>query len=343
MTPEDALKTLDLTEPFGPLELKRAFRFMAVKHHPDKNKSSEAAEVFQKCVSAYEILFKRLSDGDPNLPPPRVENLDDIFEDILGYSDESRILGYQEPEILEVSVNEFLFGVHRQQKLKVYEACEVCEGSGSKKGARAHLCAYCFGGGRIRSANDGEKSCPKCLGRGRTIDKPCFACNGFGRAQATRMVSVDLKTGFQMGHTQAFALTGLPQAKRMDLFLKPVFKNSQFFAVEKNQLVCHFFAPLTIKEVGGRIDFSSIWGWREIDIPKNLCEPFELTIDELGLPTSPNTTERGNLKLILEFVSEKKFLKMKQKFYLEVAPNNPHYNQSELKSSWWSRLVNFFS
>jgi molecular chaperone DnaJ len=150
-----ALTTLHLPDPPAPHEVKKAYRKLALQYHPDKNPDDQTSvSQFRLCTEAYNYLISHsdqwISKQEAPLKvSPAVEDFDDIFDDIFGFSRSERILGFEEPQILSITLAELLEGVSKKIRLVVFERCSSCKGLGAAKNSHATICTYCFGGGRI--------------------------------------------------------------------------------------------------------------------------------------------------------------------------------------------------
>ena len=338
MTSQEALTILSLSEPFGPNELRRAFRQKALLYHPDRNPSHEAAMLFAQAVEAYEFLVTHFS-SEVILPSQlQVENLEDIFDDIFGYSEENRILGAKDPNQIEVTLCEYVFGYHRLVGLKAYARCSECHGSGSQKNGKSQLCTYCFGGGRIRVDGDQDRLCPKCSGLGRLIEHHCRFCQGFGRLPEDRRVMLDLKPGFKLDSFISHSISDDKKKGRLDLFLKPVLKNSTFFIIEKDQLVCHFLAPDHLAVTGYQADLPTLWGWMNVTIPSCGAKQQIVYIDQAGLPINHNFSDRSVLQLNVVYGTPKQSKKALKQMFEEIKCQNPYYHSIKQKT-WWQKIL----
>jgi hypothetical protein len=153
-----ALKILEIRSYSEPEDLKRSFRLLAHRYHPDKNLSPEAGDLFRDVLEAYQYCLDNLEILALHFglkPAPEllnkdklvIENLDDIFEDIFGFSRAGRVLGFRQPQALRLTLTEFLFGGTKIEKLPAYESCRDCRGVGAAKGTLSRLCRHCFGKG----------------------------------------------------------------------------------------------------------------------------------------------------------------------------------------------------
>ena len=228
MAKRDYYDVLGVNKSASPEELKSAYRKLAVKYHPDKNPGdSKAEEKFKEASEAYGILSdKEKKQNYDNFGHAAFENgggrpgggfggfsgadFSDIFEDFFGdfggggrsRSRKSNNRGSDLRYDLSISLEEAYHGKKQDIKFSTSEQCGTCKGNGSKPGYSPDRCSYCGGNGRIRS-NQGfftvQQTCPQCNGNGEEITNPCNDCNGQGKKQASKRISVTIPKGVDDG------------------------------------------------------------------------------------------------------------------------------------------------
>ncbi len=208
-------------------QIKSAYRKLAVKHHPDKNKGDKAAEEkFKEASEAYHVLSnsERKQNYD-NFGHAAFENggggrggfgnfdfsnhFSDIFEDFFGEgfgggrrSRRSNNRGSDLRYDLSISLEEAFSGKKQDIKFSTSEKCDTCSGSGSKPGHDAGACNMCGGHGQVRSSQGFftvQQTCPQCSGSGEMITNPCGSCGGQGKKQASKRLSVTIPKGVDDG------------------------------------------------------------------------------------------------------------------------------------------------
>ena len=227
MTKRDYYDVLGINKSASPEQIKSAYRKLAVKYHPDKNKGDKASEEkFKEASEAYHVLSntERKQNYD-NFGHAAFENggggrggfsnfdfsshFSDIFEDFFGEgfgggrrARKSNNRGSDLRYDLSISLNEAYSGKKQDIKFSTSEKCEVCKGTGSKPGHRPSTCSMCGGNGQVRSSQGFftvQQTCPQCGGSGEMITHPCTSCGGQGNKQASKRLSVTIPKGVDDG------------------------------------------------------------------------------------------------------------------------------------------------
>ena len=227
MAKRDYYEVLGVNKSASADQIKSAYRKLAVKYHPDKNKGDKGAEEkFKEASEAYHVLSnsERKQNYD-NFGHAAFENggggrsgfgnfdfsnhFSDIFEDFFGEgfgggrrSRRSNNRGSDLRYDLSISLEEAFSGKKQDIKFSTSEKCDTCSGSGSKPGHQAGACSMCGGHGQVRSSQGFftvQQTCPQCAGAGEEITHPCSSCNGQGKKQASKRLSVTIPKGVDDG------------------------------------------------------------------------------------------------------------------------------------------------
>lgn len=308
MDTRKALATLEITEFKGIEDVKLHFRKLAHIYHPDKNSSKEAESRFREILSAYEFLLNNITDvyrlqGVPHdedvevTARSAIENLDDIFDDIFGFSKSGRVLGYQEPQIIHLSIEEFARGGERRQNLICYRPCPDCQGGGARQGTLARVCSYCFGHGTLTA--DHHQFCPKCHGRGRQMAHPCERCQGFGRLRLHKKLHLKLPIGLNPG--TVYTLDGFDRGKkdRHQVFLKPLPLRHAIFQIDHYDLLCQYQLDFENRQNDLDLWLTTPFGRVSLTIPKESRPNDEIIIKGEGFFKDTWQKQRGDLKVRL--------------------------------------------
>jgi molecular chaperone DnaJ len=277
-------------------EIKKAYRKLAMKHHPDRNPDNpKAEEQFKEAKQAYEILSdaqKRQAYDqfghagvDPQAGPGGAgmggfaDASTDIFGDIFGGGrggGGGRSTVYRGADLrynLEISLEEAARGTDTRIRIPAMEECETCKGSGAKPGTQPKTCATCGGAGQVRMQQGFfsiQQTCPKCHGSGRIIPEPCPSCHGAGRVKQHKTLQVKIPAGVDEGDRIRLAgegehgVNGGPPG---DLFVQIHIKAHSVFQRDHNDLHCEMPVSFATAALGGEIEIPTLDGAAKIKIP----------------------------------------------------------------------------
>ena len=297
-------------------QIKSAYRKLAVKFHPDKNKGDKAAEEkFKEASEAYHVLSneERKQNYD-NFGHSAFENggggrgfsnfdfsnsFSDIFEDFFGEgfggsSRRSKRSNYRGSDLrydLNISLEEAYTGKKQDIKFSTSDKCDVCSGSGSKPGFNVSSCAMCGGHGQVRSSQGFftvQQTCPQCAGSGEEITNPCSSCNGQGKKQASKRLSVNIPRGVDDGTRIRLAGKGEAGSRGSgngDLYLFINVNSHDIFKRSEENLF--FECPISIADaaLGTSIEIPTINGGRaKIKIPSGTQNGKQFRLKGKGMP-----------------------------------------------------------
>ena len=316
MAKRDYYEVLGVNKSASADQIKSAYRKLAVKYHPDKNKGDKGAEEkFKEASEAYHVLSnsERKQNYD-NFGHAAFENggggrggfgnfdfsnhFSDIFEDFFGEgfgggrrSRRSNNRGSDLRYDLSISLEEAFSGKKQDIKFSTSEKCDTCSGSGSKPGHQAGACSMCGGHGQVRS-NQGfftvQQTCPQCAGVGEEITHPCSSCNGQGKKQASKRLSVNIPKGVDDG--TRIRLSGKGEAGSRggssgDLYLFINVHSHDLFKRSDENLF--FECPVSIADaaLGTSIEIPTIDGGKaKIKIPAGTQSGKQFRLRGKGMP-----------------------------------------------------------
>ena len=316
MAKRDYYDVLGVSKNSSPDQIKSAYRKLAVKYHPDKNKDDKSAEEkFKEASEAYHVLSnaERKQNYD-NFGHAAFENagrggggfsnfdfsshFSDIFEDFFGQgfggSRRGRRSNNRGSDLrydLSITLEEAFTGKKQDIKFSTSEKCETCKGSGSKPGHDAGSCSMCGGHGQVRS-NQGfftvQQTCPQCSGSGEEITNPCTKCNGQGKTQASKRLSVTIPKGVDDGTRIRLAGKGEAGSRGSgngDLYLFiNVYSHDLFKRSDENLF---FECPISIADaaLGTSIEIPTIDGGKaKIKIPAGTQSGKQFRLRAKGMP-----------------------------------------------------------
>ncbi len=271
--------------------LKKAFRRLAMKHHPDRNPdNAEAQEHFKEAKEAYEVLGdaqKRAaydrhghaafaSGGGPGSGGPGFADVGDLFGDlfgdIFGGGRGRPRRGSDLRFVLEMALEEAVIGVDREIHIPTLVRCVHCAGSGSTSG-RTQSCGTCAGHGRVRVQNgifSVQQACPNCGGSGQTIADPCEECAGQGRTETERALNVKIPGGVDSGdriRLSGEGEAGPSGAPSGDLYVEVRVRDHEIFKREGDDLYCDIPIRMTTAALGGELTVPTLGGSAVLKIP----------------------------------------------------------------------------
>ena len=282
-------------------DIKKAYRKLAMKHHPDRNQgdtATKAEERFKEAKEAYEMLsdpHKRAAYDqhghagvDPNLGGRGAEGFGgfaeafgDIFGDIFSGGQGGRGRGQQVYRgndlsyAMEITLEEAALGKETQIRIPSWETCETCSGSGAKPGTSAKSCTTCNGAGTVHMRQGFfsiQQTCPHCRGSGKIIPEPCTACSGQGKIKRTKTLEVKIPAGIAEGMRIRSAGNGEPGTNGGppgDLYIELRVKAHDIFERDGDDLHCSVPVGMTTAALGGSIEVPTLNGKAEIDLPES--------------------------------------------------------------------------
>jgi molecular chaperone DnaJ len=287
-------------------DIKKAYRKLAMKHHPDRNQGDKAKaseEKFKEAKEAYEMLTdpqKRAAYDqyghagvDPNMGAGRgagpegfggfAEAFGDIFGDIFGGAagGGGRRAGGQQvyrgndlSYAMEITLEEAARGKDTQIRIPSWDTCETCKGSGAKPGTSPKTCGTCNGSGTVHMRQGFfsiQQTCPHCHGTGKIIPEPCTTCNGAGKIKKQKTLEVKIPAGINEGMRIRSAGNGEPGTNggpSGDLYIEIRVKQHDIFERDGDDLHCTVPVGLTTVTLGGTIEVPTLGGNAEIELPE---------------------------------------------------------------------------
>lgn len=286
-------------------DIKKAYRKLAMKYHPDRNQgegAKEAEEKFKEGKEAYEMLSdpqKRAAYDqyghagvDPSAGGFRggqegfggfAEAFGDIFGDIFGQQGGGGRRGgggqqvYRGNDLsygMEITLEEAARGKDAQIRIPTWEHCETCGGTGAKPGTKAKTCATCNGSGTVHMRQGFfsiQQTCPHCHGSGKIIPEPCTSCHGAGKVKKQKTLEVKIPAGINEGMRIRSVGNGEPGTNGGppgDLYIEIRIKQHDIFERDGDDLHCTVPVPMTTAVLGGTIEVPTLESKLEIEIPE---------------------------------------------------------------------------
>lgn len=310
-------------------EIKRVFRRLARKYHPDVNKDAGAEEKFKEINRAYEVLsdpelrarYDRYGEagvsggGGPGFSEADMSSFSDIFESFFsgfagaGVGQQARrrggpVRGDDLRLDLKLDFREAVFGGEKEIRISHLETCEVCTGSGAKPGTRPRTCPTCSGSGQVRRATRTPfgsftqvSVCPTCNGGGQVIEDKCDSCGGKGQKQETKKLKITVPAGVDSGTRLRVSGEGDAGARggpAGDLYVYLFVNEDAEFQREGINILSDVKISYLQAILGCRIEINTVDGATELPIPPGTQPGTVLTLENKGVPRLGNPVSRGD-------------------------------------------------
>jgi molecular chaperone DnaJ len=301
MAKRDFYETLGVAKNASEEEIKKSYRKLAMKYHPDRNPDSkESEEKFKEVKEAYEMLtnpdkrdaYDRYGHAgvDPNMGGGGggfgggaggfADSFGDIFGDIFGGGGRSRSSGpqvYRGADLrynLEITLEQAAHGFDTTIRVPSWDKCDTCHGSGAKPGTAPVTCTTCGGHGQVRMQQGFfsiQQTCPKCHGTGKIIPEPCATCGGAGRIKRNKTLEVKIPVGIDNGMRIRSSGNGEPGTNggpSGDLYVEIHIKPHAVFQREGDDLHCEMPISFAKAALGGEIEVPTLSGKVSFTIPE---------------------------------------------------------------------------
>jgi molecular chaperone DnaJ len=325
MAKRDYYKVLDVARNATEDELKKSYRRLAMKFHPDRNPGDkEAEEKFKEAKEAYEVLSdaqKRAAydqHGHDGIDAMRqgagaggfagAEAFGDIFGDVFGdifgggrrggrnQSFRGADLRYE----VELDLHEAVFGRALEIEIAKLVECETCHGSGAAKGSQPTNCETCAGSGNVRVSQGPfvlQQTCPRCRGTGKVIRNPCDSCLGQGRVRRQKKLSIKIPPGVDSG--DRVRLAGEGEAGRNggppgDLYVEVSVRDHSIFERDGPHLSCEVPVSFVTAAIGGSVEVPTLDGQVNLKIPAETQSGRVFRLRDKGVKPARGG-ERGDL------------------------------------------------
>ena len=377
MAKRDYYEVLGVAREATEVQIKSAYRKLALKYHPDRNPGDKQAEdAFKEAAEAYAVLAdaqkRSLYDrfghagvagagAGAGFDPTIFADFGDIFSglgDIFGFGDifggRRRRGGPQRGSDLrydlEITFDESAKGTEASIVIPRDEACETCKGSGAAAGTQPETCKQCRGTGQIRQQHGFltvARPCSNCRGTGKTIAKPCPTCRGAGRISRERKLTVKIPAGIATG--QQLRLNGEGEhgtagGPTGDLYVVVHVQEHPFFHREGDDLYCELPLGFPTLALGGTVKVPTLDGREDLNIPGGTQPGARFRIRGKGMP---NVSGRGHGDLhVIARVDVPKKLTREQKQLLEqfarTMPNQPDVDTTGEGKPFFEKVKDIF-
>jgi molecular chaperone DnaJ len=373
MAKRDYYQVLDVPKTASEADIKKAYRRLAMKFHPDRNPDDhEAEERFKEAKEAYETLAdaqKRAAydqfghagvdgmrgGGGGGFDPRDAfgDIFGDVFGDIFGGGRRGRSQVYRGADLryeLELDLEQAVFGDTASVEFTTLAECDECAGNGAAKGSKPTTCETCHGAGQVRMQQGFftvQQSCPRCHGRGQVVADPCGKCRGQGRMRKQKTLSVKVPAGVDTG--DRIRLSGEGEAGRNggpagDLYVEVRVREHAIFERDGAHLSCEVPVSFARAALGGSIEVPTLDGTATIKVPPETQSGRVFRLREKGIrPVRGGTTGDLFCRVVVEtpvhLTREQKDLL--QKFEASLQTDGKRHHPRE--ETWLDGVKRFFT
>lgn len=349
-TTRDYYEILSVERTADAEEIKRAYRRMAMKYHPDRNPGDAEAETkFKEAAEAYEIL------GDPakrdrydrfghegirsggaashDFSTMDASDIFSMFNEIFGggRGGRAQVRGYDLETEVSITLEDVLKGCERTVEFTRLDLCDACAGSGAKPGAKPATCPTCGGQGKVQQTGLGGMfrmvaACPACRGRGKVITEFCDRCRGKGRVPLKRSILVKIPAGISEGQAVRLAGEGEPpgdpayagEGRRGDLHVVVRIEPHEMFEREHDTLLLRVPIGFTQAALGAEVEVPTLDGNHTLTVPRGTQHGTEFRIPGRGLPNL-RTGRRGDVLVTINVEIPRRLSSKQEKLLREFA------------------------
>jgi len=376
-TKRDFYEILGVPKNASEEEIKKAYRKLAMKHHPDRNQGDSAKtaeEKFKEAKEAYEMLSdaqKRAAYDqyghagvDPNMRggPGEgfgggfAEAFGDIFGDMFGQQRGRGAGGrqvYRGSDLsyaMEITLEEAARGKDAQIRIPSWDTCDTCRGSGAKPGTQVKTCTTCHGSGSVQMRQgffSVQQTCPHCHGSGKIIPEPCPSCQGQGRIKRQKTLEVKIPAGIDDGMRIRSTGNGEPGTNGGppgDLYIEIRLRKHDIFERDGDDLHCAVPISIVTASLGGEIEVPTLAGKAAIDIPEGTQTGKQFRLRGKGIK-GVRSSYPGDLYCHITVETPVKLTEHQRKLLRELDESlrKGGAKHSPSEGSWADRLKSFFS
>jgi molecular chaperone DnaJ len=370
MAKQDYYETLGVAREANGEQLKKAYRTLAMKFHPDRNPGDKTAEHrFKEISEAYDVLkddqkraaYNRFGHrafengaGHPGGFEGGAGGFADIFEEMFGEfmggrrGQQARQRGGDLRYNMEITLEEAYAGKQATIRVGALAACEVCAGSGAEKGSKPVTCPTCRGHGKTRHSQGFftvETVCGNCHGRGKIIDKPCLACSGQGRARKEKTLNVTIPPGVEDGTRIRLAgegEAGMQSSPAGDLYIFLTVAPHKLFQREGANIYCRVPITMVAASLGGIVEVPTVEGNRaRITVPPGTQTGQQFRLRHKGMSVL-RSSERGDMYAQIMVETPVQLTKKQQEILAEFEKASRGKQHSPEAEGFFSKVKEFW-
>ena len=313
----DYYEILGVAKNASDAEIKKAYRRIAMKHHPDRNLDDSSAESkFKEARKAYEVLSdseKRMAydqfghqgehaagmgGGASGFHGFNSSDIESVFGDIFGNfggRQRSSAQSHRGEDLeygIELTLEEAAKGKEQKIQVAVPQMCDTCHGTGAKPGVKPQTCGTCHGTGSLRSQQgffSVQQTCPSCRGSGDVVTESCSKCHGAGQVTKPKKLAVNIPPGVDTGDRVRLSgegAAGLNSGTAGDLYIRVKVKPHPIFKREEGNLLLDVPIAFTTAALGGTVKVPSLDGYLNLKVPAGTQSGKQFRIGNKGIPSA---------------------------------------------------------
>jgi molecular chaperone DnaJ len=354
-------------------EMKKAYRKLAMKYHPDRNPGDKAAEAkFKEISEAYDVLrddqkraaYDRFghqafegggggagAHGAGGFGFDFSDIIDEMFSGMGGgrRSAEANLRGSDIRYDAEITLEEAFLGTEPRIKYMTAVSCDSCKGSGGEGGASPITCTTCQGRGKVRTQQGFftiERPCHTCQGMGQTVEKPCKNCQGTGRARREKTLDVKIPPGVEDGtriRVAAAGEAGVRGGEPGDLYIFISVRPHRFFQRNGSDIHCRIPIVMTTAALGGEIEVPTIDGSRtKLKIPPGTQGGYQFRLRGKGMNAFRQLGGRGDMYVEVLVETPMNLTKRQQELLREFESDSKEESTSPQSAGFFAKMREFW-
>lgn len=369
MAKRDYYEVLGVSKTATEDEIKKAYRTLAKKYHPDVSKEENAEEKFKEVQEAYDVLsdpqkreqYNQFGHEGPNMGGfgqggfsggfGGFGGFEDIFSSFFGggssrsQSQSGPVRGRNLKTTINLTFEEACFGVEKELSINKYDTCKDCSGTGAMSKSDISVCAKCRGTGRVYVEQNSlfgrvrtETACPECGGTGKKIKNKCTTCHGEGRVKATSKIKVKIPSGIEDGQTLTVSgkgEAGYNGGLAGDLYIQINVKDHELY--ERDGLNLYMEMPITFSQaaLGANVEVPTLTGKCTLKVPSGTQTGTKFKISGKGI-THGRSGQTGHLYVIVRVVTPTKLSSEQKDLFTKLGKTN------ENNESFFAKIKKFF-
>ena len=370
MAKRDYYEILGVSKDVSKGDLKKAYRRLAMKCHPDRNPGDSAAEAkFKELSEAYEVLsepekrtaynrygheaFGDMASGGGGGGGSFSDIFGDVFGDIFGGAGQggggrsSVQRGSDLRYTLDLTLEEAVFGIEKTIRIPRLAECEICHGSGAKRGSSPKSCQTCNGQGQVRMQQGFftvQQTCPRCHGQGRVVTDPCNSCNGQGRKEETKTLSVKIPSGVDIGDRVRLSGEGEIGGNggpAGDLYVQVNVREHRIFTRDGKDLYCEVPISFTDAALGGELEVPTLDGRVKLKIPEGTQSAKSFRVRAKGVKPVRGGSQ-GDLICRVAIETPINLTPKQRELLKELHGTLNHKTHAPRREGWFDTVKSFF-